>query len=185
MVNIDGIADLCSDPNDPHESFALVEKWHNFAVNHHCVVLVVLHLNPGTVKSRGHLGSQLERKAETPLMIKKDAKGISTMYAPHARKAFIPENEGFSFQWSDEEKMHVSITQGDRNQARDEVKRNKAADEANKIMAGREPMSYTELCQEIEISEGVGSRTAKSRVKDWLKMEIITKSMGGQFSLEN
>jgi hypothetical protein len=184
MVLIDGIADLCIDPNDQHESFALVEKWQNFAVKYHCVVLVVLHLNPGTVKSRGHLGSQLERKAETPLLIKKDAKGISTMYATHARKAHIPENEGFSFQWCDKSEMHVSVSQGDRNQARDEVKRNKAADEANKIMAGRNPMTYTELCREIEIVVGVLNRTAKNRVRDWLNADIITKSMGGEFTLK-
>jgi len=184
MVLIDGIADLCANPNDDIESFNLVEKWQNFSVNHHCVVLTVIHLNPGTIKSRGHLGSQLERKAETPLMIKKDAKGISTMYATHARKAHIPENEGFSFQFCDESKMHVSVSQGDRNQARDEVKRNKAADEANKIMAGREPMSYTELCTEIEIVVGVGNRTAKNRIRDWLYDGIITKSTGGQFTLK-
>jgi hypothetical protein len=185
MVLIDGIADLCTDPNDPRESFDLVGKWHEFAVNQDCVVLVVLHLNPGTEKSRGHLGSQLERKAETPLMIKKNAKGISTMYATHARKAHFPESEGFSFQWCDDAQMHVSISQAERNQARDEVKRNKAADEANKIMAGRNPMTYTELCHEIEICSGVGSRTAKNRIRDWLDNGIITKSISGQFSLKD
>jgi len=180
---IDGIADLCRDPNDQAESFDLVEKWHNFSVNQSCVVLAVLHLNPGTEKSRGHLGSQLERKAETPLMIKKNSAGISTMFASHARKAHFPENEGFSFQWCDTAQMHVSITKDERNQARDEIKRNKAADEANRIMAGLPPMSYTELCQLIESESDVGTRTAKNRVKDWLESGIITKHENGNYSL--
>ena len=182
-VIIDGIADLCRDPNDQAESFDLVEKWHNFSVNKSCVVLAVLHLNPGTEKSRGHLGSQLERKAETPLMIKKNAAGISTMYATHARKAHFPESEGFSFQWCDTEQMHVSITKDERNQARDELKRNKAADEANRIMAGLPPMSYSALVLAIEVKSGVKERAAKNRVKDWLESGIITKLENGNYAL--
>jgi hypothetical protein len=182
-VIIDGIADLCRDPNDQAESFDLVEKWHNFSVNQSCVVLAALHLNPGTEKSRGHLGSQLERKAETPLLIKKNAAGMSTMFATHARGAHFPENEGFFFQWCDTAQMHVAITKDERNQARDEIKRNKAADEANRIMAGLPPMSYTELFQLIEIKSDVGTTTAKNRVKDWLKSGIITKHENGNYSL--
>ena len=182
-VVIDGIADLCRDPNDQAESFDLVEKWHNFSVNESCVVLAVLHLNPGTEKSRGHLGSQLERKAETPLMIKKNTAGISTMYATHARAAHFPENEGFSFQWCDTEQMHVSITKDERNQARDELKRNKAADEAHRIMAGLPPMSYSALVLAIEVKLGVKERAAKNRVKNWLESGIITKLENGNYAL--
>ncbi|PAZ05193.1 MAG: hypothetical protein CAK88_08915 [Verrucomicrobiia bacterium AMD-G2] len=185
LVIVDGIADLCRDPNDQAESFDLVEHWHNFSVNHACVTLAVLHLNPGTEKSRGHLGSQLERKAETPLMIKKNAKGISTMYATHARKAHFPDSEGFSFQWSDDAQMHLSITTEERNQARDEIRRNKAADEANKIMAGLDAMSYTDLCQSIEKGAEVKERAAKNRVKEWQEMGIITKLASGLYTLKN
>lgn len=185
MVIIDGIADLCCDPNDPHESFELVDKWQNFAVNHHCVVLVVLHLNPGTEKSRGHLGSQLDRKVETPILIVKDTKGISSMFSTHARKAHIPQSEAFCFQWCDNAKMHVSITQAERDAEKATFKRNKAADEANRIMAGCKPFTYTELVQAIEESTAVGSRTAKSRVRDWLENEIINKLPDGTYSLKN
>ena len=182
-VIIDGIADLCHDPNDPPESFALVEKWHNFSVNESCVVLAVIHLNPGTEKSRGHLGSQLERKAETPLMIKKSAAGVSTMYATHARAAHFPESEGFSFQWCDTEQMHVTISKDERNRARDELKRNKAADEANRIMAGLPPMSYSALVLAIEVKSDCKERTAKNRVKDWLESGIIIKLENGNYAL--
>lgn len=187
MVIIDGIADLCCDPNDPHESFDLVDKWQNFAVNHHCVVLVVLHLNPGTEKSRGHLGSQLDRKVETPILIVKDSKGISSMFSTHARKAHIPQNEAFSFQWCDNAKMHVSITQAHREAEKEAIKRNKAADEAHSIMAGQEqePFTYTELCQAIEQTLILKERAAKGRIKDWLAMGIIEKDKSGTFTLKN
>lgn len=185
MVIIDGIADLCCDPNDPNESFALVDKWQNFAVNYHCVVLVVLHLNPGTEKSRGHLGSQLDRKVETPILIVKDGKGISTMFSTHARKAHIPQSEGFSFQWSDEAKMHVSITQAEREAEKSSLKRNKAADEAHKVMQGSEPMSYSELCELIQEALDLKPRSAKNRITAWHQMEIIEKGKNGNYSLKN
>jgi hypothetical protein len=184
MSIIDGIADLCCDPNDPHESFALVDKWHNFAVNHHCVCLAVLHLNPGTEKSRGHLGSQLDRKVETPLVIKKDMKGISSMFATYARKSHIPQSEAFCFQWCEKVKMHVSISQAQRDAEKETIKRNKAADEANRIMAGRDPMSYTELCQAIEETLTLKVRAQSLRIKDWLAMGIIAKDKSGTYSLK-
>lgn len=183
MVFLDGIADLCRDPNDQAEAFDLVEKWHNFSVNHECVVLAILHLNPGTEKSRGHLGSQLERKVETPLVIKKDSKGISTMFATHARSCHIAENEGFSFTWCDDEQMHVSISQEDRTQAKTEAARGKASTEAHAILAGREPMTYSELCREIERHTAVSARTAKTRIKTWHEMGVIERHENGAFTL--
>ena len=185
MVIIDGIADLCCDPNDPHESFNLVDKWQNFAVNHHCVVLVVLHLNPGTEKSRGHLGSQLDRKVETPILIVKDSKGISSMFSTHARKAHIPQSEAFSFQWCDNAKMHVTITQEIREAVKASIKHNKAADEANRIMAGQEPLTFTELCQAIEEKLFLRERAQSLRIKNWLAMGIIEKDKSGTYSLKN
>jgi hypothetical protein len=70
-IILDGIADICMDPNDPPESFALVRKLQTTAINYSCGIITVLHENPGSDigKTRGHLGSQLARKAETNLRL--------------------------------------------------------------------------------------------------------------------
>lgn len=182
MVIIDGIADLCCDPNDQEESFALVEKWHNFSVNEKCVVLVVLHLNPGTEKSRGHLGSQLERKVETPLIIKKSDDGVSTMFCTHARKAHIKYKDGFSFQWCDNAKMHVTVSQETVQQAKDTAKHNKARDEAHKAMAAGELMAHSALVDAIMGALDLQARAAKSRIASWYADGIIIKHPCGSYS---
>lgn len=108
-IVIDGVADLCLDVNDPKESNALVLEFHKMAIDNNTVVVGVIHENAGaTNKTRGHLGSQLERKAETNLKLEKDAQGVTVIYSDRARHAHIAKEYGFKFEWSDEKKMHVS-----------------------------------------------------------------------------
>ncbi|MCX4282228.1 AAA family ATPase [Alistipes muris] len=73
LLILDGVADLCNDPNDLHESEALtceLMRWSSEYDNH---ILCVLHSNPGGEKARGHLGSALLRKAETVMLVKADS----------------------------------------------------------------------------------------------------------------
>lgn len=109
-VIIDGLADLCQDANDPEESNALVDEMHRLAIEYNTVFICVLHENPGSEigKTRGHLGSQLERKAETNLRLEKDAEGVTVVFCERGRHCHIPKENGVRFRWSDEAKMHVS-----------------------------------------------------------------------------
>jgi replicative DNA helicase len=184
MVILDGIADICHDPNDAIESFDLVENWHNYAVNQDCVVLGVLHLNPGTDKSRGHLGSQLERKAETPLRIEKDGTtGVSTMYATHARHCHIARNHGYCFEYSKDHGMHITTTKEKRDEVKDTIKRNAAADKANEIMAGKPPMTHSDLVKAIMKKNNVLESQGKKTVKNWLRFEVIQKDKNEKYTL--
>lgn len=80
LVILDGMADLCNDPNDLHESEALtceLMRWSSEYDNH---ILCVLHTNPGGDKACGHLGSALLRKAETVVLVKAD--GATSVVSP-------------------------------------------------------------------------------------------------------
>ena len=80
LLILDGVADLCNDPNDLHESEALtceLMRWSSEYDNH---ILCVLHSNPGGDKARGHLGSTLLRKAETVMLVKAD--GAPSVVSP-------------------------------------------------------------------------------------------------------
>ena len=77
-VFIDGVADAAPDVNDPAETSSLITELHKLAIEFDCPILNIIHVNPGSdSKTRGHLGSQLERKSETNLKLKQDANGIS------------------------------------------------------------------------------------------------------------
>ena len=72
FVNIDGFADLVADVNDLtscNELTAKLLKWTDIS---QCHLTGILHLNPGTDKPTGHLGSSIMKKAETVCILKVD-----------------------------------------------------------------------------------------------------------------
>lgn len=106
-IVIDGTADLARSVNDEEESNAL-ERWvRNLAINYQCCVVNVIHQNPGGDKSRGHLGSQFERKSETVLMLEKKEER-TLVFSTRTRRAPILKDSAPCFEWSDEAKAHVS-----------------------------------------------------------------------------
>ncbi len=110
LVILDGVADLCISPNDEVEALDLVSKIHALSQEFECPIFCVLHENPSTDqgKTRGHLGSELNRKAFGNIRIDKNNEtGISTIYGTDMRKRDIPKNHGFCFGWDDDAKMHT------------------------------------------------------------------------------
>ena len=97
LVVIDGLRDLVYDINDAKEStevMSILMGWTSFYNLHiHCV----LHLNKNDNNTRGHLGTELENKAETILIVNRCRKNssVSEVSPMHMRdKEFGP----FSFQ---------------------------------------------------------------------------------------
>lgn len=70
LVIIDGIADLVSDVNNLEESNAVVQKLMTWSARFNCHIINVIHQNFGSTKlGTGHLGSFLEKKAETVIQL--------------------------------------------------------------------------------------------------------------------
>lgn len=72
LVIIDGIRDLAHDINSPGESTDLITKLMQWTDERQIHIHVVLHLNKGDDNTRGHLGTELNNKAETVLQVTKD-----------------------------------------------------------------------------------------------------------------
>ncbi len=111
-VFLDGVADFVHNPNDTGEAFALVGELHRLAIEADCVIVAVLHENPGPAdfgKTRGHLGSQLERKAETNLRLSK-SEGVTSVWTDRgARHCDIPKAAGLRFEYSALEGCHCLL----------------------------------------------------------------------------
>ncbi len=110
LVLLDGVADLCVSPNDEAEALELVSQLHALAQEFNCPIVCVLHENPSTDqgKTRGHLGSELNRKAFANLRIDKDTEtSVSTIYGTDMRKRDIPKEKGFCFAWDEATEMHT------------------------------------------------------------------------------
>lgn len=93
IVVIDGIRDLAHDINSPGESTDLITKLMQWTDERQIHIHVVLHLNKGDDNTRGHLGTELNNKAETILQVTKDEfdKDISSVASMFIRdKDFEP-----------------------------------------------------------------------------------------------
>jgi hypothetical protein len=108
LMAIDGIADLVDSVNDEAECNILVHKAHSIATTYKIPVLVILHLNPDGSKSRGRLGSQLDRKAESVLIVERDKDApFSCIKARYTRNADLFQLPIETFHWDDLKKRHV------------------------------------------------------------------------------
>jgi hypothetical protein len=72
LIVIDGIADLVSDANNLEESNLIVQKVMAWTTIYNCHIVTVIHSNFGSDKPTGHLGSFLEKKAETQIQLERD-----------------------------------------------------------------------------------------------------------------
>ena len=72
LVVIDGIRDLMFDINNSTEATKLVGDLMQWTSEQNIHIQTVLHLNKGDDNARGHIGTELNNKAETVLQIAKD-----------------------------------------------------------------------------------------------------------------
>jgi hypothetical protein len=182
-VMIDGIGDLCFDPNDSAEAFDLVNHLHSLAVTHRTTVCTVLHENPGSEsgKTRGHLGSQLERKAETNLRLAKDKAGVTAIWAEKARHLYLPRDHGACFAWNNGAQMHTSC--GSAGEIKQASARDKARGEAESAFNGSATLRHTGLVAAIGEALDLQEKASKNRVKAWTESGIIRKDGAGNYHL--
>jgi len=168
---IDGAADLVTDVNDAAESNDFVATLQGMA-KHDCPIIGVIHFNPGTEKVRGHLGSQLERKAETNLRLDK-LHNVTTIWSDKQRRAPIPKSTGPCFRWSDEAEMHVSEESRQAHVEQEEKEHLTLL--AEEIFGEHISMRHSELVTTIIAKQKTGKRTAERRVSRMSELKIITK----------
>jgi len=174
-LSLDGVADFVNDPNDAEECFPFVDYLQGLAVNFDCPVISVLHLNPGSAeKGRGHLGSHLERRAETNLLLEKDGEtGRTVVYSTKQRKAPILKADGPCFRWDESEQMHVSVetvrTERERKERESltEIARDSYAD------CPTRGMRYCALVEAIQKVAKCSVRTAQGDVKKMKQLGIV------------
>ncbi len=179
-ILLDGAADFVADVNDPKECNAFVAKLQKLAIDRDCSIWGVIHFNPGTDKSRGHLGSQLERKAESNLRLDKQGE-VTTIWGEKQRRGAIPRKDGPCFQWSIEAGMHMSV--GTRREVAEDLNREKLTALAARAFEGQKLMRHSELVTKL-VSLGAGTeRTAKRKIGDMTDFGFIAKHTNGLYAL--
>ena len=112
LVVIDGIADLIDGVNDEESAVALIDELFRLAGIYKTVIICVLHLSPSGYKLRGHLGSEIQRKAAGILSIEKDDDKVnSVIKALKVRDGSPLDVPQLVIGWDDELKFHVLMEQ--------------------------------------------------------------------------
>jgi hypothetical protein len=190
---VDGLVDLLQDFNDVKEATGLVNDLMEICEETGCAVVSTLHVNPGpqkgkeSDKGRGHLGTMLEQKSETILLLKKDmVQGVDhiTLATKDARHGGVKEPP--TFRWCDEAKMHVSVALGDGFTALPSLASRKAdelATLARDIFDGWEGgmMPFSMVRDRTMSAARCARATAERKINDLLRHRLITKTESGHY----
>lgn len=181
LVVIDGIADLIRSANDESESIAIVDDLYRLAGVYNTCIICVLHFVPNGIKLRGHIGSELQRKAAGILSIEKDDNPeYSVVKALKVREGSPLDVPMILFGWDKDLDMHVY-----RGEKSKEEKEKRKTDEL--IAVVREAfkhshrLSYQELCEVLMREMEIKERTAKKYIAYMREQEILTQDTSGYY----
>ena len=181
LVVIDGIADLIRSANDETESIAIVDELYRLAGIYNTCIICVLHFVPNGIKLRGHIGSELQRKAAGILSIEKeDNPEYSVVKALKVRDGSPLDVPMMLFGWDKAEDMHVY-----RGEKSKEDKEKRKTDELIAVIkeAFRNTikLTYQELCEVLMREMEIKERTAKKYIAYMKEQHILAQDASGNY----
>ena len=181
LVVIDGIADLIRSANDETESIAIVDELYRLAGIYNTCIICVLHFVPNGIKLRGHIGSELQRKAAGILSIEKDDNPeYSVVKALKVRDGSPLDVPMMLFGWDKDEDMHVYC--GEKSK---EDKEKRKSDELLLVIKSafrtKLRLSYQELCEVLTREMEIKDRTAKKYIAYMKEQRILTQDINGNY----
>ncbi|WP_349953214.1 toprim domain-containing protein [Bacteroides faecis] len=180
MVVIDGIADLIKGANDETESIAVVEELYRLTGIYNTCIVTILHFIPSGLKLRGHLGSELQRKAAVILLIEKDTDpSVSVVKALKVRDGSPLDVPIMRFAWDKDAGMHVYLGEKPKEE-KEKRKEDELVAVARDIFGRQDFITYVDLAEQIQAILDVKERTAKSYIKFMREKEIIRKDPSNQ-----
>ena len=181
LMIIDGIADLIRSANDESESIAIVDEMYRLAGIYNTCIICVLHFVPNGIKLRGHIGSELQRKAAGILSIETDDNPeYSVVKAIKVRDGSPLDVPMMLFGWDKEADMHVY-----RGEKSKEDKEKRKTDEliavVKEAFRNKIKLSYQELCEVLMREMEIKDRTAKKYIAYMKEQRILAQDTNGNY----
>ena len=181
LVVIDGIADLIRSANDETESTAIVDELYRLAGIYNTCIICVLHFVPNGIKLRGHIGSELQRKAAGILSIEKDENPeFSVVKALKVRDGSPLDVPMTLFGWDKALDMHVY-----RGEKSKEDKDKRKSNELHAVVRGAfrsaTRLSYQQLCEILMRELDIKDRTAKKYIAYMKEQGILIQDSQGNY----
>lgn len=186
LVIIDGIRDLIRDINSPSESLDIINELMRWSSYYELHIHTVLHLNKGDDNTRGHIGTELNNKAETILQISKcqEDGNVSEVKAMHIRdKEFAP----FAFSIGPDSLPHLvdnhefKMSRQERNSSFTELTAEKHRQALDIAFKNNTQVGYQALIENLKDGYGQigyqrGRNTLVNLVKYLLQQKVLIKS---------
>ena len=181
LVVIDGIADLIRSANDETESIAIVDELYRLAGIYNTCIICVLHFVPNGIKLRGHIGSELQRKAAGILSIEKDENPeYSVVKALKVRDGSPLDVPMTLFGWDKALDMHVY-----RGEKSKEDKDKRKSNELHAVVRGAfrsaTRLSYQQLWEILMRELDIKDRTAKKYIAYMKEQGILIQDSQGNY----
>jgi energy-coupling factor transporter ATP-binding protein EcfA2 len=176
MVVIDGIADLLNGVNDEESSVKLIEELFRMAAIYNTCIICVVHMAPSGMKLRGHLGSEVQRKAAGILLIEKETNvNCSVVKALKVRDGSPLDVPLIQFGWSKIEGRHIYL--GEKSKEESETRKLNELNEVVKVIFSKKQfITSSELVKLVMEEMDVKERMARNYIKFIKKNKIIEKS---------
>ena len=181
LVVIDGIADLIRSANDETESIAIVDELYRLAGIYNTCIICVLHFVPNGIKLRGHIGSELQRKAAGILSIEKDENPeFSVVKALKVRDGSPLDVPMTLFGWDKALDMHVY--RGEKSKEdKDKRKSNELHAVIREVFRSATRLSYQQLCDILMRELDIKDRTAKKYIAYMKEQGILIQDSQGNY----
>ncbi len=181
LVVIDGIADLIRSANDETESIAIVDELYRLAGIYNTCIICVLHFVPNGIKLRGHIGSELQRKAAGILSIEKDENPeFSVVKALKVRDGSPLDVPMTLFGWDKALDMHVY--RGEKSKEdKDKRKSNELHTVIREAFRSATRLSYQQLCEILMRELDIKDRTAKKYIAYMKEQGILIQDSQGNY----
>lgn len=171
LVFIDGSADLINDTNNVEDSTMLVNELMRISTDEKCHICSVVHTNPNSEKTRGHFGSELQRKSETVMLVTREG-DITTVKPQFTRNMeFAP----FSF----------IINERGLPEATEVVQPKQENLQAifEEIYSYSSYLTWGDLHSKLMEVTGKGKTACENRIKKGIESKYIYKDMEGLYRL--
>lgn len=177
LVVIDGIADLIRSANDETESIAVVDELYRLAGIYNTCIVCVLHFVPNGIKLRGHIGSELQRKASGILSIEKEEnQDCSVVKALKVRDGSPLDIPLMTFKWDKKEDMFMYSGEKSK-EDKDKWKKDELITVSRQIFHGHDKLTYSELVVLLKEEMDIKDRTAKKYIAHMKELGIVTQDV--------
>lgn len=173
-VVIDGLLDLCIDYNDVKDSRNTIQFLKYITKKYNCFVLCVLHLGKKDLQTLGHLGSMVDRYANSVIKIEKNKESQTFDMSSSFMRSdvdFEPisiryfENSGYQLAEKESENKQHTYKEWTLLEHKARV---------NKIMLEK-GIQYKDLILSLKELENIGDNAAKKIVSKWITESLIYK----------